>query len=654
MAREESRRSDPLRKEMLEKARESFRNASLASVQAPDNGAGAGSDSQLSSSTGQPDQTPDNEPGVGNQENSPEAEEIIEEWPEEQLDSMDKEESSKFRKIKDQFSELESPTPEDRILYEQARNAEIIRKKQRLRRKRREALSEDEGELFVAPDAESEQETLEDEQDEQDPQCHDQDERDLISALAGDESAVAPKKKQRKPRAPTKRKRQNRFPTAERRRGMQLAMARKVTNSKNKTSRRNLKRKANQADPESASESDSNGDSKRRKNSKKRRRNRRVPEQVNFDLDSLLTFNVVETAHANASLPAIPTFTEKNKEKALTQLIASIPASDQAEAKTDKRVVIEATRKFTSSAKSDGQGGWKKNGMKTSLYHYQLLGATFMRDRENSEQRPHGGMLCDVMGFGKTIQVLDVANIVDGRPLDPEDPVKTTLIVVLAHLVNHWRKQMRSHCQPSALGRILEWHARSKFQSSDLVGFLQDQDIIITTYEEVRQSYPQFKPPTELTDALQIQKWWEDEYENGTGPLHKIRFHRIVLDEGHVIKNPDSKVSRAVRALSGRYKWIVSGTPIHNYIEEFCPHFDFLRVPHTGRYDNFVNNFTKGSKAQERLVNVVKSILYRRTHGSRMFSSPVLKLPVPDKELTELLIFCDAEKLIYDTIFNAF
>lgn len=52
----------------------------------------------------------------------------------------------------------------------------------------------------------------------------------------------------------------------------------------------------------------------------------------------------------------------------------------------------------------------------------------------------------------------------------------------------------------------------------------------LTTYEEIRRSYPAFKPPTELTDASQIQKWWEDEYENGTGPLHKVRYHRIILD----------------------------------------------------------------------------------------------------------------------------
>lgn len=33
---------------------------------------------------------------------------------------------------------------------------------------------------------------------------------------------------------------------------------------------------------------------------------------------------------------------------------------------------------------------------------------------------------------------LGLANIVDGKPFDPEDPEKSTLIVVPSHLVTHW------------------------------------------------------------------------------------------------------------------------------------------------------------------------------------------------------------------------
>ncbi|EZF28143.1 hypothetical protein H101_08176 [Trichophyton interdigitale H6] len=72
--------------------------------------------------------------------------------------------------------------------------------------------------------------------------------------------------------------------------------------------------------------------------------------------------------------------------------------------------------------------------MTTNLFHYQLLGVGFMRDRENSPAAPRGGFLCDEMGFGKTIQA--IANMVDGMAVGKEPT--TTLIVAPTHLIEHW------------------------------------------------------------------------------------------------------------------------------------------------------------------------------------------------------------------------
>lgn len=70
-------------------------------------------------------------------------------------------------------------------------------------------------------------------------------------------------------------------------------------------------------------------------------------------------------------------------------------------------------------------------------------------------------------------------------------------------------------------------------------------------------------------------------YDEELGILHRIKWHRIVLDgnvfvifgvggrmaeactEGHVIKNPDSATSIAIRALTATHKWVLSGTPLH-------------------------------------------------------------------------------------------
>lgn len=126
------------------------------------------------------------------------------------------------------------------------------------------------------------------------------------------------------------------------------------------------------------------------------------------NIQSLGSTNVVQAANANESRPDMPTFTSKDKAKALKELIASIPNADQRSHDGERKAILEATKKFSGrgAVRSDGQGAWKLRGMESSLWHHQLLGAAFLRDRERSESKPHGGMVCDEMGFGKTIQMM--------------------------------------------------------------------------------------------------------------------------------------------------------------------------------------------------------------------------------------------------------
>ncbi|KAL4889395.1 SNF2 family N-terminal domain-containing protein [Aspergillus ambiguus] len=369
---------------------------------------------------------------------------------------------------------------------------------------------------------------------------------------------------------------------------------------------------------------------------------------MSVDIGSILSADVVKEAHASSSLQAIPDVGHRNKEKALAQMIASIPNADTKETVSDKNIVIRASRKFTSRPKHDkSKGLWKIKGLRTMLYHYQ-------RERENSETAPYGGLLCDMMGFGKTIQAL--ANIVDGRPDDDHDPVKTTLIIVPSHLVTHWKTQIIKHCEEEAVGDVGEHHTKNRVVGLTPVSttrILQKYGIVITTYEEVRKSYPPSKPPKELADPQKIKNWWTERFENEIGPLHRMKFLRIILDEGHVIKNHLSSVSIAVRALTAKYKWVLTGTPVLNYIDEFYPHFDFLGVPRTGRYDDFVKLYCQDETAQERLTNMLRAILFRRTHASRLFTLPIIKLPDIKEQIIEV-DFCDVERAIYTEIQELF
>lgn len=67
----------------------------------------------------------------------------------------------------------------------------------------------------------------------------------------------------------------------------------------------------------------------------------------------------------------------------------------------------------------------------------------------------------------------------------------------------------------------------------------------------------------------------------------------VVLDEGHVIKNSNTKVSRAIKSLKANHRLILSGTPIQNNVLELWSLFDFLMPGFLGTEKQFMSRFSK-------------------------------------------------------------
>ena len=70
----------------------------------------------------------------------------------------------------------------------------------------------------------------------------------------------------------------------------------------------------------------------------------------------------------------------------------------------------------------------------------------------------------------------------------------------------------------------------------------------------------------------------------GRSPLLTVKWLRVVLDEGHIIRNPSAQMSKAAHALNAERRWVVTGTPIQNSMKDLWSLICFLKLePFTDR-----------------------------------------------------------------------
>lgn len=247
--------------------------------------------------------------------------------------------SDRFDITQSWYDSLENPSLEDTVQYEKA-------KQQEMRRRERIASRMALEELEVQPKIE----IILDSSDDELPGS---------SLGHGDTAKRSDMASASRPSKGT-RKQKNRVSAAEKRKSMQfgldIALGR-VTRRKGPGKKSPRKRKADDSDEDVPA--NGNGSKKNLKDAE-------------FDLDAFLNTDVIADAQANAGLPAIPISNSRNKKNALAELVASIPSADQEQAKSDRQAILQATTKFTNRARTDGKGGWRIKGMKTSLFHHQV------------------------------------------------------------------------------------------------------------------------------------------------------------------------------------------------------------------------------------------------------------------------------------------
>lgn len=179
------------------------------------------------------------------------------------------------------------------------------------------------------------------------------------------------------------------------------------------------------------------------------------------------------------------------------------------------------------------------------------------------------GALCDDMGLGKTLQTLSIIasdhfELKQQQQLDSKGVFVRSLIVCPASLTGHWEAEIRQYCP--TLEAPLLYVGASTHRQLHLHKKLAGAEIVVTSYDVLRTDSSLF------TD---------------------LPWNYCVLDEGHLIKNPKTKLSAAVRGLKAKRRLLLSGTPIQNNLLELWALFEFLLPGYLGSEKEFTDRYAK-------------------------------------------------------------
>jgi SNF2 family DNA or RNA helicase len=249
---------------------------------------------------------------------------------------------------------------------------------------------------------------------------------------------------------------------------------------------------------------------------------------------------------------------------------------------TSKVIASKALQEAYAKAQKDIKG--RLDG------HYQHEGVKWMLERELCTDNGgigKGGILADDMGLGKTMQAIATMR---GNPT-------STLIITIVGTVGQWRDALID------FGGLRPIIVNPSFK-----GILpQDADVVITTYSSFQKS-------TDM-ECFTHHPWG-----------------RIILDEGHKIRNSNSKGNIQISKLEAPIKWVLSGTPIQN------SHKDILSL------SNWI-----GYPSQD-IEDIIDSILLRRTQEQQASINPRLALPGLDTQILRLDFETEEERSFYNKV----
>lgn len=283
-----------------------------------------------------------------------------------------------------------------------------------------------------------------------------------------------------------------------------------------------------------------------------------------------------------------------------------------------------------------------RQSYKESYFYGNLYSGEFSLEKPILKSLCRGGILADEMGLGKTVSTLSLIHnapfdkrYLEEGPQDPEYAYKTTLIIVPTSLLQQWQDEFyKANNDNSSIfvyyGSDAGVNLKDKLCKSD------SPLIVFTTYGTIQSEWSRLVSKITLNDGV-----------------FSLKFFRVVLDEGHNIRNRMAKTTKACYEIRASRKWLLTGTPIVNRLDDLYSLVKFLQLQpwsNISYWNTFVTQpFEK--KRYKQALDVVQAILepvlLRRTKNMKKDGKPLVELP-PKEVNIERIKFSPKEKALYD------
>jgi SNF2 family DNA or RNA helicase len=263
------------------------------------------------------------------------------------------------------------------------------------------------------------------------------------------------------------------------------------------------------------------------------------------------------------------------------------------------------------------------------LRDYQVQGVNWVLKNWYGQR---GCILADEMGLGKTCQV--VATLEHLRAV--EGIRGPFLIVAPLSTIGHWKREIET------------WTDMNLCVYYDQGGGAKGREII-------REHEWRYQDNTTLRKSRSVSKFniLLTTYETVIADLEYIgtfRWQSVVVDEGHRLKNPRSKLSQLMRPpyIRADHRLLLTGTPIQNNLQELWALLNFVQPADFRSEEYFQKEYgdITGASSVDKLRGVMGPYILRRLKHEVETAIPPRQETIIDVELTTL------QKQYYRAIFD--